>query len=238
MRNTRALRHTLYAVLIAIVAVCIILACVLFGAPALVTHALTEEHIAAFGEPDSGDTSTDEGRHPSGTPLTASSFKSGGTYYEGELGTDSYYLTEDIVLHNNIKINGDVNLCLNGHMITGTGTNTVITVKANHKLTLFDCMEGDEGHAHDYYVGDNGVYEFGSGTNLIYGGVITGGNSHAGGGVNVEDGAGFVMYGGTIAGNTVTRDSDDAGDYPGRGGGVFAGENCEMHGGAMRPHSR
>ncbi len=233
MRNTRALRHTLYAVLIAIVAVCIILACVLFGAPALVTHALTEEHIAAFGEPDSGDTSTNEGRHPSGTPLTASSFESGGTYYEGELGTGSYYLTEDIVLHNNIKINGDVNLCLNGHMITGTGTNTVITVKANHKLTLFDCMEGDEGHAHDYYVGDNGVYEFGSGTNLIYGGVITGGNSHAGGGVNVEDGAGFVMYGGTIAGNTVTRDSDDAGDYPGRGGGVYAGGTFEMNGGAI-----
>ncbi len=129
-----------------------------------------------------------------------------------------YYLAADMKL--DITIYGTVYLCLNGKVLTGTGSDSVITIGDGTSenagtLILCDCKEGNTDYAHKYYV-DDYLYKFDDGTidwntayenagtdnqGVIYGGVITGGSTDWGGGVFVRSYSTMYMYSGTIAGN-------------------------------------
>ena len=87
-----------------------------------------------------------------------------------------YYLKSD--LKGDLVIKGEVELCLNGHSITGTGNGSVITLSKEASLSLCDC--GSKG-------------------------CITGGNATEGGGIYVAEGASLSMEGGCISGNQATR---------------------------------
>ena len=170
-----------------------------------------------------GETATDTGSeatvhdHADGTwtELTAT----GGTLQSG-----NYYLTSDVTLTTNITVaeGTTVTLCLNGYKLTGTGTDSVITVSDDASFTLTDCRSASEEAEcqHSYYVAESGLWTFydgdlpeaapdGAETGVVTGGVITGGNGSYGG-VYVTGGT-FTMSGGTISGNTASNN----------GGGVF-----------------
>ena len=104
----------------------------------------------------------------------APALTSGGTLDDGQ-----YYLSEDIELTTDLIIEGKVVICLNGHMLTGSGESPVITV-SNGSFTLCDCMAGDEGVSNEV---DGTTYNSG---------VV------AGGGVHVNSGATLVVKGGAI----------------------------------------
>lgn len=57
----------------------------------------------------------------------------------GTLSDGNYYLNEDVTLTTNLTITGTVNLCLNGHVLKGTGSESVITVNDGATLNLYDC---------------------------------------------------------------------------------------------------
>ncbi|MCH5156746.1 MAG: hypothetical protein J1G02_02585 [Clostridiales bacterium] len=126
----------------------------------------------------------------------------GGELTGSQEGT-TYYLTDDVTLVNDIVINGRVELCLNGHALTGTGTGSVVTVNANANFVLYDCDEN---------------------SNV---GAITGGKAESGGGVQVKRNGIFTMNGGKISGNIST------GDYHSGGGGVAVNGEFTMNGGVI-----
>lgn len=163
--------------------------------------------------------------HEDATELTAQ----GGTI------TDNYVvLNEDLTLTCNLTITGSVELCLNGHTLTGLNSDndqanskddntdnpvqggekdnfgktyySVITVKSGAAFTLYDCDER-------------------SAT-----GTITGGETEHGGGVLV-DGT-FTMYGGTISGNHAKYPAGIDGGSP-NGGGVYVSGKFIMNGGSI-----
>lgn len=120
---------------------------------------------------------TDHAGHEGWTPVTADG---------GSLAGGNYFLADDVVLTTDLTVSGEVTLCLNGHVLTGTGTRSVITVSQNAELTLCDCNTSAE----------NAV----NGT-IFEGGVVTGGNDYRGGGISVDKTAKLVMTGGTVAYN-------------------------------------
>lgn len=120
---------------------------------------------------------TDHAGHEGWTPVTADG---------GSLAGGNYFLADDVVLTTDLTVSGEVTLCLNGHVLTGTGTRSVITVSQNAELTLCDCNTSAE----------NAV----NGT-IFEGGVVTGGNDYRGGGISVDKAAKLVMTGGTVAYN-------------------------------------
>ncbi len=63
----------------------------------------------------------------------------------GELESGNYYLTENIILTQNITIGGEVALCLNGYMLAGNGNGAVITVSGG-TLNLCDCNSSNNSH--------------------------------------------------------------------------------------------
>lgn len=67
----------------------------------------------------------------------------------GELESGNYYLTENIILTQNITIGGEVALCLNGYMLAGNGNGAVITVSGG-TLNLCDCNSSN--NSHQFYV--------------------------------------------------------------------------------------
>ena len=87
-----------------------------------------------------------------------------------------YYLKSD--LKGDVVIKGQVELCLNGHSITGTGNGSVVTVSEGASLSLCDC--GSKG-------------------------CITGGKATEGGGICVGENSSLSMEGGCITGNQATR---------------------------------
>lgn len=92
----------------------------------------------------------------------------------------NYCLTADVSISDTWAVpqGGVVNLDLNGHSITMTGSKTVIYVNGT-TLNLYDCQNTGK------ITGGNGSY----------------GKEKSGGGIYVSDGT-FNMYGGSIAGNT------------------------------------
>ena len=124
-------------------------------------------------------------------------------------------LDRDIDISNTLVVTKDVTLDLNGHVLKMTGKGSVIHVKSG-TLTLVDSKPSAE---HTFNV-DNatGLWTYGennTGTEKVYGGVITGGTgstytynndigqivyNDCGGGVFVAPGAIFVMEGGNIVG--------------------------------------
>ncbi len=122
----------------------------------------------------------------------------GGTLTEG-----NYYLAEAVELETNITIeSGEVNLCLNGKTLTGTGSGAVITVNSG-TLNLYD-VSGDTGMitgGGKNSIGDGGGVNISAGATMnMYGGTIAYNNANYGGGVFLDNGT-FNMYGGVIANN-------------------------------------
>ena len=134
----------------------------------------------------------------------------------GILNEGNYYLTGDIKLTNDLTINGNVTLCLNGHVLTGSGNSSVITINSGVTFTLCDC-------------GTDTTNTIGG--NTYIGGVITGGNGTPEGSYNTTNGgcvyvnsnAIFTMNGGNIAENNV----EDGGG----GGGVYVNGTFIMNSG-------
>lgn len=155
------------------------------------------------------------------------SVSGGGKYF----ATGNYYLTEDIdVTSLEISYNTTVNLCLNGHKITGSPQNSVIKVETNSgKLNICDCQEGgmitgggSTGEGGTY---GGGIYIQGGATFNMYGGEIAHNKALVGGGVWLDRGT-FNMYGGNIHDNQVKGYTIDVSTYsPGHGGGVYIGKN-------------
>ena len=140
-------------------------------------------------------------------------------------------------------------LCLNGYMLKGTGSGSVITINGGATLTICDCMSEstEEAHARDYYVNEDGLWVFYEGelpesapenavTGTVTGGVITGGNALCGGGaIYGESKSTLNINGGTFAGNTVSYDGGAIyGGYKNTlniHGGTFAGNTAKYGGG-------
>lgn len=144
----------------------------------------------------------------------------------GEMGGGTYYLTDDVELQSDLTVTGEVTLCLNGHILKGTGQNNVISVQRGADFTLCDCNGSQS--THYYTVDEDGLYIFDGVTadtpeaQPLEGGVVTGKNTIEGGGIYVR-GSTFTMEGGTIAGN----DTD-------LGGGAFVYDSTfTMKGGAI-----
>ena len=120
----------------------------------------------------------------------------------------NYCLTQDVTLSSTWSVPGTVNLCLNGHGITKTGSGAFVLINNGATLNLYDC--GDTTHYFD--VDGNGkavnVNDV-SGAQSFSGGYLTGGNGGysadstswgEGGAVCLWNGT-FTMNGGTILGN-------------------------------------
>ena len=135
-------------------------------------------------------------------------------------------------------------LDLNGYILRGSGSASVIGVYGDMILEDSQSESTAEEHQHDYYVDESGLwvvddesvewqeaYDAAENKGTITGGVITGGNSaNYGGGIYLNlygaSGGGILtMNGGTIAGNQA--------DWG--GGGVFVNRNTgfEMNGGII-----
>ena len=99
-----------------------------------------------------------------------------GTGSRKTLERGSYYLKDD--LNSDLVIKGDVELCLNGHSLSGSGNGSVITVAEGAHLSLHDCGKG---------------------------GRVTGGKAAEGGGIYVAKGGGLTLEGGSITGNQANR---------------------------------
>lgn len=107
----------------------------------------------------------------------------------GELTGGNYYLADDVKLTADLTVSGTVTLCLNGFVLTGTGSSTVIDVGRGADFTLCDCREGAAGVANEI----NG--------DTYNSGVITGGTGRradttAGGGIRAGHDSVFTMNGG------------------------------------------
>ena len=129
----------------------------------------------------------------------------------------SYYLTEDVTILNTVSVNGTLNLCLNGHSITKTGTTGSVfrLYGSNNTLNLYECNTT----THYYYIETqnnlgvvvNSLEEAQAGNpdrnGTFVGGYITGGRGYysdghyRGGCIIVDSGAKFNFYGGTMIGN-------------------------------------
>lgn len=154
------------------------------------------------------------------------------------LQSGKYYLNKDLTLDKIQQVTdgkntisaylvteGDVTICLNGHMLKGGGNGSVIAVKSG-KLTVCDCNGDNLTHA--YGKGDKDAMDFDStGWGVIDGGVICGGKvTFNGAGVYVASNTTFVLQGGTIAGNVSQQ---------GSGGAIFVNKaTFKMTGGAIR----
>lgn len=151
------------------------------------------------------------------------------------LADGKYYLAGDVNLTETLNITGEVTLCLNGHVLLGSGEGNVIWVKTGAVFTLCDCDGYTE---HKFYkTQEDGVAIFyedeaevpeGADRFTVTGGVVAGGKAESsGGGVYVQS-AVFNMTGGTIAGNKALNSN---------GGGVYLGgtsSEFNMTGGSVK----
>lgn len=119
----------------------------------------------------------------------------------GTVAAGSYYLTGDIALSSALEIDGTVNLCLNGHTISGEMSNGVVRVHDNAVLNLCDCGNGGK----IYCAGGHNPIQLSSGGTLnLYGGTVESaeataipvgtGTSDASGGCTIN------IYGGAVRG--------------------------------------
>lgn len=142
----------------------------------------------------------------------------------GSLPAGKYYLDSDLTLSTAVAVsggseskaylsimNGDVELCLNGHILRGSSNAQIFAVGGTGTLTLCDCDDSTE---HKYYVDKYGRYTFDDSgydsaqednRGVVYGGGVTGGHaSNRAGALEVfNKNSKYVSYmtGGTLAGN-------------------------------------
>ncbi len=176
--------------------------------------------------------------HSDWTKLTQTNFN---TNADLELKSGNYYLGEDVNCTgiSQIRINGSVTLCLNGHVLDlDTGIIVVSSMYSGLTFTLCDCSSGTT-HG---YIDSNGLWHNGDDVPEgatecdLTGGVVTGGSSSInGGGVYLYDST-FNMTGGNIAGNTTTFNGGGVYVYNGTfnmTGGTITGNNAGNRGGGV-----
>lgn len=152
---------------------------------------------------------------PSGTPLTAAEpSKEWVDITEEKVLTEgTYFLCNNVNLTHPLVIRGNVTLDLNGFVLKITGSGSVIQVDSG-TLTLVDSHPAA---IHKFVKEATGLWTLNenAGTEIVKGGVITGGTGSTykynndigqivyidcGGGVFVAPGASFIMEGGNIVG--------------------------------------
>lgn len=152
---------------------------------------------------------------PSGTPLTAAEpSKEWVDITEEKVLTEgTYFLCNNVNLTHPLVIQGDVTLDLNGFVLKITGSGSVIKIESG-TLTLVDSHPAA---IHKFVKEATGLWTLNenAGTEIVKGGVITGGTgstykynndigqivyNDCGGGVFVAPGASFIMEGGNIVG--------------------------------------
>ena len=114
----------------------------------------------------------------------------------------NYFLAADVTLSEEWNVNDDIsiNLCLNGHTITGANGQEVIRIPGGSRLTITDCKSGDATGEITHKSGETGQGIINAGTLVLWNGSITGNTAKNGGGVENE--GTFAMYGGSITHNT------------------------------------
>ncbi len=153
-------------------------------------------HDAALWIPLTYDAASHDLKYGTSTVTKTEGTYNGSKYYTYTLPAGNYYLKEDIALPGSIRINGDVNICLNGKTISAKGDGDALFFLVKNKLTVCDCLDGgkisvtDSRDAVYLWTGNGGKASFN-----LYGGTIT--ESRYG-----VSGLGTVgLYGGTITGN-------------------------------------
>ena len=146
-----------------------------------------------------------------------------GTGSRKTLESGSYYLKAD--LNSDLVIKGDVELCLNGHVLSGSGTGSVITVTEGAHLRLHDCGQGGcvtGGKATE----GGGIYVAKDAGFTLESGSITGNQANRGGGIYAAEGASVTVTGGQISGNSAKS-----------GGGLFLRCGAGISGGQISGNS-
>ena len=118
---------------------------------------------------------------------------------------DTVKLTADITIDTTLTISRTVTLDLNGNVLKMTGSGSVIKVEAGGNLTIQD---SNISTLHKFTPDSDGLWLLdASGSEIVNGGIITGGtgmppgvNYSEGGGVYVSAGAALTMNGGSIVG--------------------------------------
>lgn len=113
----------------------------------------------------------------------------------------NYYLTCDVEMTTAWNVPaGTTNLCLNGHVLSHTGSSYVINLQNGPTLNLCDCQTT----AHKFTANEYGNWSLDpNGDKTVSGGVITSCESPYTSpiGINIRGGS-LTMYGGNIVGNT------------------------------------
>ncbi len=162
---------------------------------------------------------------PSGTPLTAAEpSKEWVNITEEKVLTEgTYFLCNNVNLTQTLVIQGDVTLDLNGFVLKITGSGSVIKIESG-TLTLVDSHPAA---IHKFVKEATGLWTLNenAGTEIVKGGVITGGigrehsfssvygsiSENGGGGVFINQDASFVMEGGNIVGCSAVGEHNTAG---------------------------
>lgn len=145
------------------------------------------------------------------------------TISEKTLNSGTYYLCNNVNLTHPLVIQGDVTLDLNGFVLKITGSGSVIKIESG-TLTLVDSHPDA---IHKFVKEATGLWTLNenAGTEIVKGGVITGGigrehsfssvydsiSENGGGGVFINQDASFVMEGGNIVGCSAVGEHNTAG---------------------------
>lgn len=144
------------------------------------------------------------------------------TISEKTLNSGTYYLCNNVNLTHPLVIRGNVTLDLNGFVLKITGSGSVIKIESS-TLTLVDSHPAA---IHKFVKEATGLWTLNenAGTEIVKGGVITGGIgrehsfssvygsiSENGGGVFINQDASFVMEGGNIVGCSAVGEHNTAG---------------------------
>lgn len=169
-----------------------------------------------------------------GTELKADNIDA---YVANGLGSGVYTLAEDVTISSTLRVTGTVTVDLNGYVLRyadTTANGSVFEIVSGGDLTVIDSRPNVE---HKFVSNADGLWVLDeqNGTEIVRGGIITGGtgltdrnNNGYGGGVYVDGGGRFTMTGGSIVGCK-------AEGYIAFGGGVFVakGGQFTMTGGSI-----
>lgn len=144
----------------------------------------------------------------------------------GALTSGNYYLADDVTLTNTLTISSGatVNLCLNGHTLTGpdvTGDIPVIRISGGGTLNVYDCSSKHTGTIISTCIGSAvlvGEFSDGAETFRLYGGTLKMASEtmQKNSALSVRYDGEAYLYGGTVEGETQDV-SIRSGDYDGRG---------------------
>lgn len=198
----------------------------------LPVQALAEDSAYTVGE-DAG-VSARALAGTAGTKLKADNIDA---YVANGLGSGVYTLAEDVTISGTLKVTGEAAVDLNGYVLRyadTTANGSVFEIVSGGDLTVIDSRPNVE---HKFVSNADGLWVLDeqNGTEIVRGGIITGGtgltdrnNNGYGGGVYVDGGGRFTMTGGSIVGCK-------AEGYIAFGGGVFVakGGQFTMTGGSI-----